>query len=243
MKSVDKKGGEGAFNWGTVNDDLEVQLSPFGEENATETAEKSGDDTATTENPADTSKEEEQPTGEGVVPDDAKEMTLDEYKREQEQKRSRASFNIRKPGEGEENSQWKKMFVLKKKINEEGEEEEEEETDEEDEYTRRGRQRQLVEIEINFADQRRGRGGRGRGLGRGGPGGPGGPGRGAGGPRGPPRDRDGGPSDRPSGPGERSFSGPRTPREPPREGGGPAGPKQSAPKVDDWNDFPSLVAA
>lgn len=126
VKSVDKKGGEGAFNWGTVNDDLEVQLSPFGEENATETAEKSGDETAAAENPTETSKEEEggASTGEGVLPDDAKEMTLDEYKKEQEQKRSRASFNIRKPGEGEENAEWKKMYVLKKKINEEGEGEE-----------------------------------------------------------------------------------------------------------------------
>lgn len=91
---------------------------------------------------------------------------------------------------------------------------------------RRGRQRQVVDIEINFADQRRGRGGRGgRGMGRGGPG------RGSfgGGPRGPPRE-----------------GGERPPRGGYRGGGAGAGgepPKQSAPKVDDWNDFPSLVAA
>lgn len=238
VKPVDKKGGEGSYNWGTVNDDLEVQLSPFGEESTTEAAEKSGDETAAGENAADTSKDsgvagEEGAAGENAI-DDTKEMTLDEYKREQEMKRSRASFNIRKPGEGgEEKAEWKKMFVLKKKItdDEDGEEEEEEESEDEDEYMRRGRQRQVVDIEINFADQRRGRGGRGgRGMGRGGPG------RGSfGGPRGPPREG-----------GERPARGGYH-----RGGGGGGGapsaggepPKQSAPKVDDWNDFPSLVAA
>ncbi|XP_037288030.2 uncharacterized protein LOC119180980 [Rhipicephalus microplus] len=232
VKPVDKKGGEGSYNWGTVNDDLEVQLSPFGDESTTEAAEKSGDETAAGENTADTSKDsgvvgEEGAAGENAA-EDAKEMTLDEYKREQEQKRSRASFNIRKPGEGgEEKAEWKKMYVLKKKISDEdGEEEEEEESEDEDEYMRRGRQRQVVDIEINFADQRRGRGGRGgRGMGRGGPG------RGSfgGGPRGPPRE-----------------GGERPPRGGYRGGGAGAGgepPKQSAPKVDDWNDFPSLVAA
>ncbi|XP_049514908.1 plasminogen activator inhibitor 1 RNA-binding protein isoform X2 [Dermacentor silvarum] len=54
VKPVDKKGGEGSYNWGTVNDDLEVQLSPFGDENTTEAAEKSGDETAAGENAADT---------------------------------------------------------------------------------------------------------------------------------------------------------------------------------------------
>ncbi|XP_037526578.1 plasminogen activator inhibitor 1 RNA-binding protein isoform X1 [Rhipicephalus sanguineus] len=233
VKPVDKKGGEGSYNWGTVNDDLEVQLSPFGDENTTEAAEKSGDETAAGENTADTSKDSGVAGEEGAASEnaaeDTKEMTLDEYKREQEQKRSRASFNIRKPGEGgEEKAEWKKMYVLKKKItDEDGEEEEEEESEDEDEYMRRGRQRQVVDIEINFADQRRGRGGRGgRGMGRGGPG------RGSfGGPRGPPRE-----------------GGERPPRGGYRGGGAGAGaggepPKQSAPKVDDWNDFPSLVAA
>lgn len=240
VKPVDKKGGEGAYNWGTVNDDLEVQLSPFGEENVTETADKSGDETAVGENAADTSKDSSGAAGEeGAAAenaaDDAREMTLDEYKREQEQKRSRASFNIRKAGEGgEEKAEWKKMYVLKKKItDEDGDEEEEEESEEEDEYMRRGRQRQLVDIEINFADQRRGRGGRGgRGIGRGGPG----RGGGFGGPRGPPREG-GQAGDRPprgGGYGARGGGG---------GGGGGEPPKQSAPKVDDWNDFPSLVAA
>lgn len=243
VKPVDKKGGEGSYNWGTVNDDLEVLQSPFGEENAAETADKSGDEAALAgDSAADasaSSKDGFPPGEEGgsaeTASEDAKEMTLDEYKREQEQKRSRASFNIRKPGEGgEEKAEWKKMFVLKKKVSDEdgedGEDDEEEDSEEEDEYMRRGRQRQLVDIEINFADQRRGRGGRGgRGLGRGGPG------RGSfGGPRGPPRDGDRA-GDRPPRGGGYGARGDRS--------GGGEPPKQSAPKVDDWNDFPSLVAA
>lgn len=239
---MDKKGGEGSYNWGTVNDDLEVQLSPFGEENAVEAADKSSDEAALAgDNAADasaSSKDGFPPGEEGsaeTASEDAKEMTLDEYKREQEQKRSRASFNIRKPGEGgEEKAEWKRMFVLKKKVSDEdgedAEDDDEDDSEEEDEYMRRGRQRQLVDIEINFADQRRGRGGRGgRGLGRGGPG------RGSfGGPRGPPRDGDRA-GDRPPRGGGYGARGDRT--------GGGEPPKQSAPKVDDWNDFPSLVAA
>ncbi|XP_077561421.1 intracellular hyaluronan-binding protein 4.S-like isoform X1 [Haemaphysalis longicornis] len=242
VKPVDKKGGEGSYNWGTVNDDLEVQLSPFGEENAVEAADKSSDEAALAgDNAADasaSSKDGFPPGEEGsaeTASEDAKEMTLDEYKREQEQKRSRASFNIRKPGEGgEEKAEWKRMFVLKKKVSDEdgedAEDDDEDDSEEEDEYMRRGRQRQLVDIEINFADQRRGRGGRGgRGLGRGGPG------RGSfGGPRGPPRDGDRA-GDRPPRGGGYGARGDRT--------GGGEPPKQSAPKVDDWNDFPSLVAA
>ncbi|OTF74771.1 HABP4-like protein [Euroglyphus maynei] len=41
--------------------------------------------------------------------------TLDEYKRELEEKRMHTQFNIRKPGEGEDKSKWKKTYVLKKK--------------------------------------------------------------------------------------------------------------------------------
>ncbi|KAL1425311.1 hypothetical protein MTO96_019285 [Rhipicephalus appendiculatus] len=224
VKPVDKKGGEGSYNWGTVNDDLEVQLSPFGDESTTEAAEKSGDETAAGENTVDTSKDSGVAGEEGVpsenATEDTKEMTLDEYKREQEQKRSRASFNIRKPGEGgEEKAEWKKIVSTAARaapavpgcgarMSSPSPSEEllsvavpfpetlaASSSVDEDEYMRRGRQRQVVDIEINFADQRRGRGGRGgRGMGRGGP-------------------------------GRGSFA------------------KQSAPKVDDWNDFPSLVAA
>jgi plasminogen activator inhibitor 1 RNA-binding protein len=43
-----------------------------------------------------------------------------------EEKRVQPKFNLRKPGEGEDNTQWKKTFVLKKKVEDEEEVEYEE---------------------------------------------------------------------------------------------------------------------
>ncbi|GIY35912.1 HABP4_PAI-RBP1 domain-containing protein [Caerostris extrusa] len=159
----------------------------------------------------------------------AKEMTLDEWKRQQEAKRAVPKYNLRKPGEGEDGNQWKKLYVLKKKVEEDDDEEEEEDEDvDEDEFARRGRQRQLVDIQINFNDSRRGRG-RGRGA---------------------------------RGIGPRSERGSNIGRDVHREDRRDAGTgsstggrsyrgsmkinksgQQSAPRVDDWNDFPSLVTA
>ena len=48
--------------------------------------------------------------------EEAKVMTLDEWKSMEEAKRVKAEFNIRKPGEGcSGDPQWKKMFALSKK--------------------------------------------------------------------------------------------------------------------------------
>lgn len=41
-------------------------------------------------------------------------MTLDEWKAMQDKERAKAEFNIRKPNEGCDSSQWKKGFVLRK---------------------------------------------------------------------------------------------------------------------------------
>lgn len=67
----------------------------------------------------------EQPTEEAP-----KQMTLDEWKAQQEKSRPRNQFNIRKPGEGDTaTSQWKKGTAYRKKL-----EEENEESDDEEEY-------------------------------------------------------------------------------------------------------------
>lgn len=58
----------------------------------------------------------EQSAGEAEPKNDEPQFkTLDEYKREMEEKRMHTQFNIRKPGEGEDKSKWKKTYVLKKK--------------------------------------------------------------------------------------------------------------------------------
>ena len=103
-----------------------------------------------------------------VVPEDEepKELTLDEW-RALRGERKKPEFNIRKPGEGEDNSQWKKTFVLDKKKDDD--EEEDEIIDLTAEYPQRAGRQKRLDIDIRFSDSRRGsdRGGRGRGRGRG----------------------------------------------------------------------------
>lgn len=83
--------------------------------------------------------------------------------------RVKPQYNLRKAGEGEDLTRWKKMYALeRKKEGADDEEEEEEEYDAAAEYPQRvGRQKRVLGIEIQFSDSRRGSGGRGRGRGRG----------------------------------------------------------------------------
>ncbi|KAK7485299.1 hypothetical protein BaRGS_00023398 [Batillaria attramentaria] len=210
VKPVDKREGSGAHNWGSYRDEIEDQSQP-----ATNPADESGEwATQPVENAENADLNESGESGQAKE-EEAKEMTLDEWKALEEQRRVKASFNIRKAGEGVDNTQWKKGTAYKKK-HEEGSEEEESEEEEEEE-DRHGHKKQIVtDIRITFADQPRrgGRGGRRGGRAPGGRGGPRGGGRGFGG-----GDRDG---DRPN-----------------RGRGG--GPREVAPRFDDETDFPSLV--
>ncbi|XP_015906664.1 SERPINE1 mRNA-binding protein 1 [Parasteatoda tepidariorum] len=237
VKSVEKRDGAGSNNWGDIRSDInqrrdggwddEFEGEPPRQElggNVGEDTEfgkveeglknDSLDNSETKENDQITEEEQQ-------IQDAMKEMTLDEWKKEQEAKRVVPKYNLRKPGEGEDEKQWKKGYVLKKKPKEDDEEEEED--DEDDEYARRGPQKVLLDIQFNYADSRRGNRGRGRG--------------GRGGPRSGPRDnanRDSPREDRPPRDGRGG-----------RGGGGPKvrGGQQAAPRVDDFNDFPSLVNA
>lgn len=65
-------------------------------------------------------KEAENETEQAPVEEEPKELTLDEWKA-QRAGRQKPQFNIRKAGEGEDPSQWKKMYELNKK--KDGEEE------------------------------------------------------------------------------------------------------------------------
>ena len=65
---------------------------------------------------------------ERIEVEEEKQLTLDEWKAMQERDRARSTFNIRKPGEGcQTRPEWKKMHVLKKKV-------EDEKEDDDDEY-------------------------------------------------------------------------------------------------------------
>ncbi|XP_011339650.1 plasminogen activator inhibitor 1 RNA-binding protein isoform X2 [Ooceraea biroi] len=212
IKPVDKKDGAGSHNWGTHNDEIEESLNQENQDWANDKPD--ADPQATTEvkngeATADAAVEEK------PAEEEARELTLDEWKALRNN-RAKPQYNLRKAGEGEDLSRWKKMYALeKKKEGQEEEEEEEEEYDAAAEYPQRvGRQKRVLGIEIQFSDSRRGSGGRGRG------------GRGRGdrvngrgfGNRGAPRDGD-----------ARLQNEQRSPRS-----------RQNAPKVDDENDFPSL---
>lgn len=109
------------------------------------------------------------PTEDAPIDEEAKKLTLDEYKALRGQ-RAKPTFNLRKAGEGEDLTRWKKMYALEKKKEgaEEEEEDEEEDYDLTVEYPQRvGRQKRVFDIEIQFADSRRGGGGRGGRPGRG----------------------------------------------------------------------------
>ena len=232
VRPTDKREGAGSNNWGDIRSDInqrkddtmwEEEFDAGGDkprENTSwaddENAEKKEEITKTEFDNAE-SKENE-PLPEEPIEEAVKEMTLDEWKREQEAKRVVPKYNLRKPGEGEDDKQWKKSYVLKKKLNKEDDDDQDEDDDDE-EYNRKGNQRMLLDIQINFSDSRRGIRGRGRG------------GRGA--PRAAGREA------------VREDRGNRAGR-----GGGGGGREQSklkgqqsAPRVDDFNDFPSLVNA
>lgn len=121
IKAVDKRDGAGPHNWGNIEDDLagqqgdtsvnatEGQAVSSGEENNAADGVTAGDaavaDGEATETPAS---------------DEPKEMTLDEYKRmmqNQQQKRQKPKLGIRKPGEGQDTSQWDNTYLLNKKDN------------------------------------------------------------------------------------------------------------------------------
>jgi len=205
VKSVDKRDGSGAHNWGSYLDDVKDQNQTGNP------ADESGEWAPPAEQTENADLNESGEAAPAKEEEENKEMTLDEYKAMQEKNRVKASFNIRKAGEGVDDKQWKKGTAYKKKP----EEEEEESEEEEEEDDRHGNKKQLVtDIRITFADnpRRGGRGGRGRGEGRG---------RGRG-----------------RGEGRGGFGGDREQeRRPPRE---PRGPRESAPRIENEEEFPSL---
>jgi len=223
VKAVDKRDGSGSYNWGSdkelVEENLNAEVSDH--DTSAENAEKVEEGAPTEGEEAKT--EEEQ----------AREMTLDEYKAMQKATKAKPAFNVRKPGEGENQTQWKKTYVLKKKI----EEDEGDEDDEEEEEAHHGRRKVVLDIDFQFSDSPAR--GRGRGRGRGGD-----RGRGRGGDRGGFERRGGMGGGRGGGEG-RGGEGRGMDTEPRGRGrGGPRGGRgmgrQEAPKMDDERDFPSL---
>ncbi|XP_043651860.1 ribosome-binding protein 1 [Drosophila teissieri] len=140
VKSIDKREGGGAHNWGSPKQDIE-DLKTTGE--TSPQAEK--EDSAN-----------EQSADPAVAPeeDESKQMTLDEWKALRDQ-RAKPNYNLRKAGEGAvDNAEWKKMVVLSKK--KESNSEDELEYDPSLYPQRVGRLQRIVDIQFNFNDGRKG---------------------------------------------------------------------------------------
>ncbi|CAL1279607.1 unnamed protein product [Larinioides sclopetarius] len=228
VRPVDKRDGAGPNNWGDLRSEV---TQAHNDENTWEEEFESGGDRPEEDHAESGKFAEDGLKGDNEVQDNSelkdaeqnseeqiqeavKEMTLDEYKREIEAKKPVHKFNIRKPGEGEDEKQWKKGYVLKKKVPLEDEEQDDDD-EEEEEFGRKGQQKLLLDFQFNFTDSRRGMRGRGRG-GRGGP-------------------RGGANRDAPREDRLRENRPGRGGRESTRGKG-----QQAAPRVDDFNDFPSL---
>lgn len=163
LKPEEKRGGGGSHNWGTVKD----ELSELDQSNVTEETPEGE------EHPAADSENKENESEE-VKEEGPKEMTLDEWKAQQDKERAKVDFNLRKPNEGAE---WKKGYLMHKS--------KAKDTPLEDaagdHHLRKPANDITTQLEINFGDL--GRPGRGRGGPRGGRGARGG------GPTRPPRER------------------------------------------------------
>ncbi|XP_017774220.1 PREDICTED: plasminogen activator inhibitor 1 RNA-binding protein-like isoform X2 [Nicrophorus vespilloides] len=233
VKPIDKRDGGGAHNWGSHKDVIEEADA----NKSTETEQVwSENEKAETSINAE-QKETENETENVPVEEEPKELTLDEWKA-QRAGRQKPTYNLRKAGEGEDPSQWKKMYELSKKKDGEEEETDDEEYDTSEYPQRVGRQKRVVGIDFHFSDSRRGGAGRGRGAraGRGArnnrEGGGGGRGQAA-------AAAAGGGGGGPSG-GEKPVQGGGNRYRPEETGDVNKVDAKHAPKVDDERDFPSL---
>ncbi|XP_017143769.1 plasminogen activator inhibitor 1 RNA-binding protein isoform X1 [Drosophila miranda] len=137
IKTVDNREGAGAHNRGSPKQDIEDIKT--GDLPLLEDKDDSG--TEQLADPVNT-----------LEADESKQMTLDEWKALRD-KRVKPNFNLRKAGEGVDNSEWKNMIILSKKR----------EINSEDNFEydpsmypqRVGRLQHVVDIQYNFNDARR----------------------------------------------------------------------------------------
>ncbi|XP_058061807.1 protein qua-1-like [Anopheles bellator] len=196
IKAVDKRDGAGSHNWGSSKQDAkefsnlqEQDYQPqdadtSGEENKPQT-DRNNSTTNGNNNSAAAGEggETGEPGTTTKAEDEAKEMTLDEWKAQKAAVRLKPQYNLRKAGEGEDAAQWDKMVALNKKsIAADGGTEDDEGNDTQKSTaasasatpataTGNKSNKQVLDIEFHFNDNRRGGLGRGRGGGRGGKGG------------------------------------------------------------------------
>lgn len=143
VKSIDKREGGGAHNWGTLKQDIEDLKKPSSD---SEKDEGTSDEVTKGESVA------EEPPIEKEK--EATLFTFDEYKALQGE-RAKPQYNLRMAGEGEDTTKWKKMIALQNRKNEGASSEEEFEYDP-TMYRQRVGLKKYVEIKFVFNDVRRG---------------------------------------------------------------------------------------
>uniref|UniRef100_A0A182RNI2 Hyaluronan/mRNA-binding protein domain-containing protein n=1 Tax=Anopheles funestus TaxID=62324 RepID=A0A182RNI2_ANOFN len=193
IKAVDKRDGAGSHNWGSSKQDAKEYSNNPDQDYQPQDADTSAEANAERTNVSNGGAEEAGADGTGAAKsdDEAKEMTLDEWKAQKAAVRLKPQYNLRKAGEGEDSSQWDKMVALDRKSNVKVALEKSgagadgaEEDDGNDTHSKpvtsgtgggggSGKKKEFLEIEYHFNDSRRGGLGRSRG-GRGGRGGGGG---------------------------------------------------------------------
>uniref|UniRef100_A0AAG5CS44 Hyaluronan/mRNA-binding protein domain-containing protein n=1 Tax=Anopheles atroparvus TaxID=41427 RepID=A0AAG5CS44_ANOAO len=224
IKSVDKRDGAGSHNWGSSKQDAKEFSNLQDQEYQPQDADTSADEKTNPER-TNAANGGEGETADGAAnaksEDEAKEMTLDEWKAQKAAVRLKPQYNLRKAGEGENSAQWDKMVALDRKPVKAGEAEAEDDENNDTQKAAAGGKggKQVLEIEFHFNDNRRGGLGRTRG-GRGGKAGGGGAPEGG--------------MERPQRDNVRRNNRPPNPRAS-KQQHAPA-----APKVDDEHDFPSL---
>ncbi|XP_040157073.1 RNA-binding protein cabeza-like [Anopheles arabiensis] len=216
IKAVDKRDGAGSHNWGSSKQDAKEYSNNPDQDFQPQDADTSAEANAERTNVSNGGEEAgADGAAAGRSDDEAKEMTLDEWKAQKAAARLKPQYNLRKAGEGEDSSQWDKMVALDRKTNPKAEKggnagaDGGEEDDGNDTHNSGkpaasggggGGKKQFLEIEYHFNDSRRGGLGRSRG-------GRGGGGRGAGGGRGMGREGAPGGGRREYGGGENNYRG------------------------------------
>ncbi|XP_022914244.1 SERPINE1 mRNA-binding protein 1-like [Onthophagus taurus] len=156
IKPIDKRDGAGSHNWGSHKDLIE------------EVEKTNAEDPGVVVDENEKIENGEKMVEDNVpVEEEVKQLTLEEW-RASKGNRAKPQYKLRKAGEGEDLTQWKKMYELNKK-KDEGGSDEEEEFDPLNFPQRVGRQVHVRDINFYFNDARRGgafRGGRGGKAGR-----------------------------------------------------------------------------
>ncbi|XP_055690084.1 plasminogen activator inhibitor 1 RNA-binding protein-like isoform X2 [Lutzomyia longipalpis] len=154
VKAVDKREGGGAHNWGSHKQEVIDELAP--KPHPAELYE--GEPRAETQDNHEENTVNQSPNQD----EETKELTLDEYKAMRAGKSKPPQYNLRKAGEGEDLSQWKKMVALEAKRPSGDEDGDNDATSFQQRATR---QKHILDIEFHFNDGRRtgqmGRGPRG----------------------------------------------------------------------------------